>query len=107
MLIYIQHAVEDARASGEPMTTERVRAAVLHGAAERLRPKLMTVSAIVMGLIPIMWSHGTGASVMKRIAAPMIGGMGSATVLTLFILPVVYFLILKRRAVVATAAAET
>jgi Cu(I)/Ag(I) efflux system membrane protein CusA/SilA len=71
---------------------------VLHGAAERLRPKLMTVSAIVMGLVPIMWSSGTCASVMKRIAAPMIGGTASATLLTLFVLPSVYELILQRRA---------
>ena len=98
MLLYIQHAVADAKASGEPMTRERVRAAVLYGAVERVRPKLMTVAAIVMGLIPIMWSSGAGASVMKRIAAPMIGGMASATLLTLFVLPVAYGLILQHRA---------
>jgi Cu(I)/Ag(I) efflux system membrane protein CusA/SilA len=58
----------------------------------------MTVCAIIFGLIPIMWSSGAGASVMKRIAAPMIGGMASATLLTLFILPIAYGLILQRRA---------
>ena len=58
----------------------------------RVRPKVMTVTAIIGGLLPIMWGHGTGASVMKRIAAPMVGGMLSATVLTLVVIPVIYFI---------------
>jgi Cu(I)/Ag(I) efflux system membrane protein CusA/SilA len=98
MLIYIKQALADARTSGEPVTREGVRDAVLRGATERIRPKMMTVCAIIFGLIPIMWSSGAGASVMKRIAAPMIGGMASATLLTLFILPIAYGLILQRRA---------
>jgi Cu(I)/Ag(I) efflux system membrane protein CusA/SilA len=98
MLIYIQQALADARTAGEPVTREAVRDAVLRGATERIRPKMMTVCAIIFGLIPIMWSSGAGASVMKRIAAPMIGGMASATLLTLFILPIAYGLILQRRA---------
>jgi Cu(I)/Ag(I) efflux system membrane protein CusA/SilA len=98
MLIYIKQALADARTAGEPVTREGVRDAVLRGATERIRPKMMTVCAIIFGLIPIMWSSGAGASVMKRIAAPMIGGMASATLLTLFILPIAYGLILQRRA---------
>jgi Cu(I)/Ag(I) efflux system membrane protein CusA/SilA len=64
--------------------------AIMHGAVERVRPKMMTVSAIIAGLLPIMWSSETGASVMKRIAAPMVGGMVSSTVLTLIIIPILY-----------------
>ncbi len=62
----------------------------MHGAVERVRPKMMTVSAIIAGLLPIMWSNETGAEVMKRIAAPMVGGMVSSTILTLIIIPILY-----------------
>ena len=62
----------------------------LTGAVERVRPKMMTVAAIMAGLLPIMWSHGTGAEVMQRIAVPMIGGMVSSTVLTLVVIPSIY-----------------
>jgi Cu(I)/Ag(I) efflux system membrane protein CusA/SilA len=64
--------------------------AIMSGAVERVRPKMMTVAAIMAGLLPIMWSHGTGAEVMQRIAVPMIGGMVSSTVLTLVVIPAVY-----------------
>ena len=63
------------------------------GAVERVRPKMMTVVAIMAGLLPIMWSHGTGAEVMQRIAVPMIGGMVSSTVLTLIVIPVIYTIV--------------
>jgi Cu(I)/Ag(I) efflux system membrane protein CusA/SilA len=63
------------------------------GAVERVRPKMMTVAAIMAGLLPIMWSHGTGAEVMQRIAVPMIGGMVSSTVLTLVVIPAIYALV--------------
>ena len=66
--------------------------AIHHGAVKRIRPKIMTIAVIIAGLIPIMWSHGSGSEVMKRIAAPMIGGMVSATVLTLIVVPVIYAL---------------
>mgnify|MGYP000409800358 CR=1 FL=1 len=69
-----------------------VDAAVEYGAVERVRPKMMTVTAIIAGLLPILWSHGAGADVMKRIAAPMVGGMVSSTVLTLLVIPAVYSL---------------
>jgi Cu(I)/Ag(I) efflux system membrane protein CusA/SilA len=64
----------------------------MEGAVQRVRPKMMTVAAIMGGLLPIMWTTGTGADVMKRIAAPMIGGMVSSTVLTLLVIPILYAL---------------
>ena len=67
--------------------------AIMSGAVERVRPKMMTVAAIMAGLLPIMWSHGTGAEVMQRIAVPMIGGMVSSTVLTLVVIPAIYFVV--------------
>jgi copper/silver efflux system protein len=66
------------------------------GAVERVRPKMMTVAAIMAGLLPIMWSHGTGAEVMQRIAVPMIGGMVSSTVLTLIVIPSIYAMVKSR-----------
>ncbi|HEV8540028.1 MAG TPA: efflux RND transporter permease subunit, partial [Nitrospiraceae bacterium] len=66
--------------------------AIMDGAVQRVRPKMMTVAAIIGGLLPIMWTTGTGADVMKRIAAPMIGGMVTSTVLTLLVIPVIYAL---------------
>ena len=65
----------------------------MHGAVERVRPKMMTVAAIMAGLLPILWSHGAGSEVMQRIAAPMIGGMISSTLLTLIVIPALYDLI--------------
>ena len=74
----------------------------MEGAVERVRPKIMTVAAIMAGLLPILWSHGAGAEVMQRIAVPMIGGMVSSTVLTLVVIPVIYAMVkgicLRRRA---------
>ena len=74
----------------------------MEGAVERVRPKMMTVAAIMAGLLPILWSHGAGAEVMQRIAVPMIGGMVSSTVLTLVVIPVIYAMVkgicLRRRA---------
>jgi len=65
---------------------------VIHGAVERVRPKLMTVTTTIAGLLPIMWGHGTGSQVMKRIAAPMVGGLVTSTLLTLVVIPAIYFL---------------
>jgi len=70
-----------------------LREAVLEGAVLRVRPKMMTVVAIMAGLLPIMWSTGTGSEVMRRIAAPMVGGMISSTVLTLAVIPAIYALV--------------
>jgi Cu(I)/Ag(I) efflux system membrane protein CusA/SilA len=70
--------------------SQDLREAILEGAVQRVRPKMMTVAAIIGGLLPIMWTTGTGADVMKRIAAPMVGGMVSSTILTLLVIPAIY-----------------
>jgi len=92
MLLYLDQAHRARVADGSLHTRADVDAAVEHGAVERVRPKIMTVTAIMAGLVPILWSQGTGADVMKRIAAPMVGGMISSTVLTLVVIPAVYSL---------------
>jgi len=94
MLIYLDHAyaeLKEHRATeGQPFTRDDLYAAIMNGAVERVRPKMMTVCAIMAGLLPIMWSYGTGAEVMQRIAVPMIGGMVSSTLLTLIVIPAIY-----------------
>jgi copper/silver efflux system protein len=70
--------------------------AIMHGAVERVRPKMMTVVAIMAGLLPILWGTGTGSEVMRRIAAPMVGGMISSAVLTLLVIPAIYALLKQR-----------
>jgi copper/silver efflux system protein len=94
MLIYLDHAMTELQAKreaeGEPFTRADLQIAIMTGAVERVRPKMMTVAAIIAGLLPIMWSHGTGAEVMQRIAVPMIGGMVSSTLLTLIVIPAIY-----------------
>ena len=97
MLIYLDNALTSLQAEraaeGRPFTHDDLYAAIMAGAVERVRPKMMTVAAIMAGLLPIMWSHGTGAEVMQRIAVPMIGGMVSSTVLTLVVIPAIYAVI--------------
>jgi Cu(I)/Ag(I) efflux system membrane protein CusA/SilA len=94
MLIYLDGAVTELRtrrrAEGRTFTRDDLYAAITAGAVERVRPKMMTVAAIMAGLLPIMWSTGTGAEVMQRIAVPMIGGMVSSTLLTLIVIPAIY-----------------
>ncbi len=92
MLIYLDQAYRDRAMPGDLRTRGDVDAAVEHGAVERVRPKIMTVMAIMAGLVPILWSDGTGADVMKRIAAPMVGGMLTSTILTLVVIPAIYSL---------------
>ena len=92
MLIYLDQAYHERDARGELSNRGDVDAAVEHGAVERVRPKLMTVTAITAGLVPILWSQGTGADVIKRIAAPMVGGMVTSTILTLVVIPAIYSL---------------
>ena len=92
MLIYLDQAWTTRQARTERPTPGDLYEAVVAGAAERVRPKMMTVTAIMAGLLPILRGNGTGASVMKRIAAPMVGGMISSTVLTLVVIPAVYSL---------------
>jgi Cu(I)/Ag(I) efflux system membrane protein CusA/SilA len=97
MLIYLDHAFQDRErqctAEGRAMSEGDLYSALMAGAAERLRPKMMTVAAIMAGLLPIMWSTGAGSEVMRRIAAPMVGGMISSTLLTLIVIPAVYALV--------------
>jgi Cu(I)/Ag(I) efflux system membrane protein CusA/SilA len=97
MLIYLDHAWEQARArcreEGRLPGPADLYGAVMEGAVERVRPKMMTVVAIMAGLLPIMWGTGTGSEVMSRIAAPMVGGMISSTVLTLAVIPALYALV--------------
>ncbi|NTC06124.1 efflux RND transporter permease subunit, partial [Agrobacterium tumefaciens] len=97
MLIYLDHALEEekARCVAENRTLARtdLHRAIVVGAVERVRPKMMTVVAIMAGLVPILWSTGTGSEIMQRIAVPMIGGMISSTVLTLVVIPAVYGLV--------------
>lgn len=92
MLIYLDQALSEAkdRAKGRPLTQEELYAAIMVGAVDRVRPKMMTVVAIMAGLMPILWAHGTGSEIMQRIAVPMIGGMVSSTLLTLIVIPAVY-----------------
>ncbi|MFZ9529640.1 MAG: efflux RND transporter permease subunit, partial [Burkholderiales bacterium] len=97
MLIYLDHAWDAAQArcreAGRQPGTADLYAAVMEGAVERVRPKMMTVVAIMAGLLPILWGSGTGSEVMSRIAAPMVGGMISSTVLTLAVIPAIYALV--------------
>ncbi|MEO8325791.1 MAG: efflux RND transporter permease subunit, partial [Nitrospirota bacterium] len=92
MIVYLDEVHDRYVREGRMTTQQDARDAVMEGAVERVRPKIMTVVAIMAGLFPIMWSSGTGADVMKRIAAPMIGGMVSSTVLTLLVIPAIYLI---------------
>ncbi|MGX7744245.1 efflux RND transporter permease subunit [Rhodopseudomonas parapalustris] len=97
MLIYLDHALAAAKAKcaaeGRSLTQRDLQGAIMEGAVERVRPKMMTVVAIMAGLLPILWSSGTGSEIMQRIAVPMIGGMVSSTLLTLIVIPAIYGLI--------------
>jgi Cu(I)/Ag(I) efflux system membrane protein CusA/SilA len=92
MLLYLDEAWRRRARDRAGAMGGEVDAVVEEGAVERVRPKMMTVTAIIAGLLPILWSEGTGASIMKRIAAPMVGGMVSSAVLTLVVIPAVYAL---------------
>ena len=91
MLIYLDHAWKARVTAGSPSTRDLYEA-IMEGAVERVRPKMMTVAAIMGGLLPILWGSGAGGTIMRRIAAPMIGGMISSTVLTLVVIPAIYAL---------------
>lgn len=97
MLIYLDQALSDVRRlrliDGVQLSRADLRGAIMHGAVERVRPKMMTVVAIMAGLLPILWSSGTGSEVMRRIAVPMVGGMVSSTILTLLVIPAIYTII--------------
>jgi Cu(I)/Ag(I) efflux system membrane protein CusA/SilA len=91
MLLYLELAHEEWVQRGTMRSLGDLRAAIYHGAVQRLRPKAMTVSVILAGLLPIMWSHGTGADVMKRIAVPMVGGVTTSFLMELLVYPAIYF----------------
>ncbi len=90
MLIYLDHAYKDRLMAGKMRNMKDLYEAIIFGAVERVRPKMMTVTAIMAGLLPILWGSGTGSQVMKRIAAPMVGGMITSTILTLVVIPAIY-----------------
>jgi Cu(I)/Ag(I) efflux system membrane protein CusA/SilA len=98
MLLYLKHALQHRLAAGAAASTELVNDAIREGAVLRVRPKAMTVAVILAGLVPIVWGTGTGSEVMQRIAAPMVGGMLSAPLLSMFVIPAVYLLLRRRPA---------
>ncbi|MEX0601301.1 MAG: efflux RND transporter permease subunit, partial [Rhodothermales bacterium] len=92
MLTYLDSAFNEKRLHGEMLSLRDLKDAIMKGTAMRIRPIFMTVTAITAGLVPIMWGHGAGSDVMKRIAAPMVGGMISTTILSLIVIPTIYYL---------------
>jgi Cu(I)/Ag(I) efflux system membrane protein CusA/SilA len=90
MMLYLDLAHDQAKAEGKLTSLRGLQDAIMHGAVKRIRPKFMTVATMFMGLVPIMWSIGAGADVMKRIAAPMIGGIFTSFLLELVVYPAVY-----------------
>jgi Cu(I)/Ag(I) efflux system membrane protein CusA/SilA len=99
--MYLDQALADLKAyrrsQGGAFTIEDLNRAIMEGAVERVRPKMMTVAAIMLSLLPILWSTGTGSEVMQRIAVPLVVGMLSSTVLTLVVIPAIYALVKARR----------
>ena len=98
MLLYLRQALDKRIAAGAPFSVQLLIDAITEGAVLRVRPKAMTVAVILAGLLPIMWSSGTGAEVMQRIAAPMVGGMITAPLLSMLVIPAAYFLMRRRSA---------
>ncbi|MDT7525967.1 efflux RND transporter permease subunit [Pseudidiomarina sp. GXY010] len=96
MMLYLNQALAEARRANSKPSLAELQQAIMQGAVQRVRPKAMTVLTIIAGLLPIMLSEGTGSEVMQRIAAPMIGGMIVAPLLSLLVIPAVYWLYLKR-----------
>ena len=92
MLVYLNLAYTKFAKLG-PMTRARLKESIMEGAVHRVRPKIMTVATTIAGLLPIMWGTGTGSVAMKRIAAPMIGGLVSSTILTLVVIPAIYYMV--------------
>ncbi|ODB36995.1 cation transporter [Pseudoalteromonas sp. BMB] len=97
MLVYLNQAISELKDKPQALTVEAINNAILEGAGKRIRPVMMTVATIIIGLLPILYGSGTGSEVMSRIAAPMVGGMASALLLTLVVLPVVYMLMIRWR----------
>ena len=97
MVVYLHEALDERLRTGEPLSNADVETAVIHGAVQRLRPKLMTVTAVLASLVPILWESGVGSDVMKPIAAPIVGGMITSTMHVLILVPV-FFIAMKERA---------
>jgi copper/silver efflux system protein len=97
MIVYLHEALQKRIQSGEAMTNADIEAAAIEGAVQRLRPKLMTVIAVLASLAPILWESGIGSDVMKPIAAPIVGGMITSTIHVLILVPV-FFVMMKERA---------
>jgi Cu(I)/Ag(I) efflux system membrane protein CusA/SilA len=106
MLVYIDQAVTRRSREGRHIDYRELVQAIIEGAALRVRPKAMTVAVIIAGLLPIMWGSGTGSEIMRRIAAPMVGGMVTAPLLSLFVIPAAYLLVHSRRTSVLPRAKE-
>jgi Cu(I)/Ag(I) efflux system membrane protein CusA/SilA len=96
MLLYLRHAWEDRLARGEPVDEDTLFAAIREGAVMRVRPKAMTVAVVLAGLMPIMFGSGTGSEIMQRIAAPMVGGMVTAPLLSMLVVPAAWLLMRRR-----------
>ena len=92
MLLYLDMAYQERLQEGKMKTSDDLKEAVIHGSVRRIRPKVMTVATNFLGFIPIMWAAGTGSDVMKRIAAPMVGGLFSSFLLELLVYPAIYFI---------------
>jgi len=97
MLLYLDLAYDQWKREGKMRTAAELRDAIYHGAVKRVRPKAMTAAVIIGGLVPILWSHGAGADVMKRIATPMIGGIVTSTIMELVVFPAIFFIWRSRR----------
>jgi Cu(I)/Ag(I) efflux system membrane protein CusA/SilA len=102
MLLYLDLAYAQWNSEGRMRTTNDLRDAIYHGAVKRVRPKAMTAAVIIAGLLPILWSHGAGADVMKRIATPMIGGVVTSTIMELAVYPAIFY-VWRRRGLNVTA----
>jgi Cu(I)/Ag(I) efflux system membrane protein CusA/SilA len=107
MLIYLDEAIDKRQRNGAMRSEADLIGAIEEGAALRVRPKAMTVAVIIAGLLPIMWGSGTGSEVMRRIAAPMVGGMITAPLLSMLVVPVAYLLLRRRRLAVSAAGQAT
>jgi Cu(I)/Ag(I) efflux system membrane protein CusA/SilA len=92
MLLFLDLSYDEARKNNRLQNLGDLHEAIVHGAVKRIRPKLMTVAAAMMGLMPIMWSSGTGADMMKRVAAPMVGGLVTSFIMELLVYPAIYLL---------------
>src|SRR6185436_3238498 len=107
MLLYLDLAYEQWRKDGKMKSLTDLRDAIYHGAVKRVRPKAMTACVIIAGLAPILWSHGTGADVMKRIATPMVGGVITSTIMELLVYPAIFYLWRSQRLKAVTAEQST